>query len=309
MPANKSVAPGGPAVSVIIATYNRGEILCQTMAMALAQDYTDFEVIVVDQSPEPPEAVQRFVQNAGSRLKYIRRETPNLPAARNAGVRAAQGEIVVFIDDDVVIEPDFAASHLRHYSDDQVGCVTGPALPPDERSEQEVLAQQLRLFNVTKNLDDGCCLVEWGAGCNFSFRKTAFLKAGMSDVRFSGGWAEDADLCVRIRHQGYVIVFDPRVRLIHLALRSGGCAFRESSDEERRRAEQCRMYLFLNVKNWTAIGTPMVMRNLWFAYRNYALNRDLLRAPARLLFRQGRFMLNLMKSARMCFDSPLSAHE
>jgi glycosyltransferase involved in cell wall biosynthesis len=297
------------SVSVIIPTYNRGEILCQTMALALAQEYPDFEVIVVDQSPEPPEAVQSFVKNAGSSLTYIRRETPNLPAARNAGVRISKGEVIVFIDDDVVIEPDFVASHVRHYSDEHVGCVTGPALPPEENNQQEALAQQLRLFNVKKNLGDGCYLVEWGAGCNFSFRKTALLKAGASDVRFSTGWSEDADLCVRVRHQGYVIVFDPRVRLIHLALRSGGCAFRESSDEERRRAEQCRMYLFLTVKNWTAIGTPRAMRNLWFAYRNYALNRGLLRAPAHLLVRQLRFALNLMKSARMCFDNPMAAHE
>jgi glycosyltransferase involved in cell wall biosynthesis len=297
------------AVSIVIPTYNRGEILCRTMAMALAQDYPSFEVIVVDQTPNPLAEVKRFIKTAGPRLKYIRREKPNLPAARNAGVRLAGGEIIVFIDDDVVIEPDFLASHLRHYSSEEVGGVAGPALTP-RGNEAELLKQQVRLLNALKDLPDDCQLVEWGFGCNLSLRKAAFLKAGMSDERFSGGgWGEDADLCVRIRHQGYVVVFDPRARLTHLALSMGGCANRDKGDEERQRADRCRLYLFLSVKNWSAIGTPAVLRNLWFAYRNYALNRDLLREPGRMMLRQFRFALNLMNSARMCFDSPVAIHD
>src|ERR1700733_2038251 len=104
-----------PSVSVIIATYNRGEVLCDTVAMALAQDYPDFEVIVVDQTPEPPAMVREFVKAAGDRLRYVRREIPNLPAARNTGIRIARGEIVVFIDDDVIIGPEYVTAHVRLY--------------------------------------------------------------------------------------------------------------------------------------------------------------------------------------------------
>ena len=106
-----------PPVSVVIPTYNRGEVLCQTMALALAQDYPDFEVIVVDQSAAPPQAVLSFVRTAPTGLRYFRLSTPNLPAARNFGVGQARGEIIVFIDDDVIVGPEYAAMHARNYRD------------------------------------------------------------------------------------------------------------------------------------------------------------------------------------------------
>ena len=91
---------------MVIPTYQRGDVLADTISMALRQDYRNFEVIVVDQSPETPPRVRALLKASADRpLRYLRLSTPNLPGARNAGVRAATGEIIVFIDDDVVIGP------------------------------------------------------------------------------------------------------------------------------------------------------------------------------------------------------------
>jgi glycosyltransferase involved in cell wall biosynthesis len=51
----------------------------------------------------------------GDRIRYIRLPEPNLPAARNAGICAAKGDIILFVDDDVRIEPDYIAAHVGNY--------------------------------------------------------------------------------------------------------------------------------------------------------------------------------------------------
>src|SRR5207244_1748293 len=97
-------------VSVIIPTYNRGAVLCDTIAMSLDQTHSDYEVIVVDQTASVDSKVRAYIDSLGGRIQYCRLSKPNLPAARNAGVRLATGAIVIFIDDDVRIPRDYVAS-------------------------------------------------------------------------------------------------------------------------------------------------------------------------------------------------------
>src|SRR5882762_11172627 len=98
---------GSPSrrMSVVIPTYNRGSILADTLRMVLQQDYDDYEIIVVDQSTECSPEVEEVIATAAEKIRYLRLHVPNLPAARNAGVRAATGDIIAFIDDDVEIGP------------------------------------------------------------------------------------------------------------------------------------------------------------------------------------------------------------
>jgi glycosyltransferase involved in cell wall biosynthesis len=294
-----------PAVSIVIPTYNRGEILCQTMSLALAQAYPTFEVIVVDQSPELQETVSRFVSEAGPRLKYVRRAIPNLPAARNEGVRLASGDIIVFIDDDVLIEPNFIESHVRHFKDDRIGCVAGLMVPPEALDDFQVLESLLADTNMRRVRPDGCYEVEWAFGGNFSVRKIAYLKAGMSDERFTGSaWCEDADLGIRLGRVGYQVIVDPKVRLLHLALKAGGCQNRSAEFEGRIREEHHLFQIFHVAKNWSAVGTQRVLGNMWHQYRNFALNRPNVLAPKRLLSRHVRFARILLSVARMCLEKP-----
>src|SRR5437879_5683771 len=115
-------------VSLIIPTYSRGEVLCDTIRMALAQTYPDFEVIVVDQTPVVAPKVAAYIESLGESIQYHQLSPPNLPAARNVGVRSAAGDVVIFIDDDVCIQPDYIASHVRNYQDGSIGAVMGVTL-------------------------------------------------------------------------------------------------------------------------------------------------------------------------------------
>jgi GT2 family glycosyltransferase len=289
------------SVSVVIPTYERGDILSETIAMALAQDYPDFEVIVVDQSRELPESVKKLVESAPERLRYLRLTTPNLPGARNAGVRIAKGEVISFIDDDVIIGTDYLTGMARRFHDPTVGAVMGMTLSPDgsEPSRENVL----RAHGVKKEFEDGSAQIRWVVGCNSSYRTVAIIEAGMSDERFTGSaWSEDVDLAVRVECAGYRLIFDPKVSLTHLALPSGGCANRGADDRERKEQERCRLFLYFSFKNRAILGLPAVGLNVWKAYRSYTLGHRLIQTRDKLLKRQFRFIRNLAAAAAMCRD-------
>jgi GT2 family glycosyltransferase len=295
-----------PPVSVIIPTYKRDEVVCDTMTMALAQDYPDCEVIVVDQTPDPSESVRTFVARADPRLRYLHRDVPNLPAARNAGVRVARGEIIVFIDDDVIVGPEYVGAHVRHYSDPSVGGVMGITLAPEELSGEAALERDLATFEMQDTLDGGCFTVSSLVGCNSSYRREAFLKAGWADERFGGlGYCEDSDLSFRVRRAGYKLVLDPQVRLVHLALQTGGCGFRDPAHDERVRGELNRLRVLLTVKHRLTFGTSRMFSALWSEYRGYALNRATLSSPPSLLRRHARFLHALSHAVWASIEGPI----
>jgi len=87
-----------PAISVIIATYNRARFLPETLDSVLSQRFDDFEVIVVDDGST--DNTQQIVERYGSRLKYFYQENRGPSAARNLGTRHAQAPWIAFQDSD-----------------------------------------------------------------------------------------------------------------------------------------------------------------------------------------------------------------
>lgn len=265
--------------SLIIPTYNRGDVLIETLRMALAQDSHDYEVIVVDQTATVSESLRAFLDSAGRCIRYIRLPFPNLPAARNAAVLAATGEIVIFVDDDVVFDSDYVGSHMCRYTDPSVGAVMGLTFPPGGASDEEALAAARALFGGREVLADGLFTVSWVVGCNSSYRRSAILGAGFSDERFGGsGWCEDADLATRVGHLGYKLLLDRRIKLVHLALPSGGCANRDLDGQKQKELEHVQLFAFHFVKNRRIIGPRNFAHSLWRGYRVFAMNRKVLRA-------------------------------
>lgn len=270
-----------PKVSLIIPTYNRGAVLCDTVRMALAQTYADFEVIVVDQTAQLETLVREYLDSVRDRIHYIHLDTPNLPGARNAGVRAATGEIVLFIDDDVIIEPDYMERHVRHFQDPDVGAVMGATLGREQTSAETYLDNVKGLFGFEGQPEGGVVKVGWVLGGNTSYRRAAILNVGMSDERFSGsGWCEDADLAVRVRASGHDLLFDSNIRMIHLAIPSGGCENRAMISPEAKRRERVSHEVYFRIKNRRIFGWRATFRAILFAYRYYVLNRTLARTNA-----------------------------
>jgi glycosyltransferase involved in cell wall biosynthesis len=95
---------GEPRVSIVIPTYNRAALVCETLESAFAQTYGDFEAIVVDDGSTDGtrEALGKYND---SRLRYFHQQNAGISAARNHALKQARGEYIAFLDSDDIWEP------------------------------------------------------------------------------------------------------------------------------------------------------------------------------------------------------------
>lgn len=97
-----------PEISVIMLTYNREKFVGRMIECILAQTYTNFEFIIVDNGSEDKSGeIADSYRNQDSRIRVIHRERGNIGSGRNTGLDIARGKYIAFVDDDDVCEPDF----------------------------------------------------------------------------------------------------------------------------------------------------------------------------------------------------------
>ena len=93
-----------PAVSVVIATYNRAGLLPETIESVLKQTFRDFELIVVDDGST--DDTEEVLKSYGDRLRYLRQENRGASAARNLGIRQSRASWISIQDSDDICAPD-----------------------------------------------------------------------------------------------------------------------------------------------------------------------------------------------------------
>jgi glycosyltransferase involved in cell wall biosynthesis len=180
-------------ISVVIATRNRANLLDGALESLRAQlGAPDVEAVVVDNGSS--DDTRAIAERHGA--TYVFEPQPNRAAARNAGIAAATGEIVLFIDDDVVLPPYFVAAHARaHAAEIFPIVVTGPII--------NVPSAGLRPVPTFVNASNA-----YFCTCNASVPRSALESVGGFDESFDKyGW-EDTELGVRLRK------FDVRRRFV-----------------------------------------------------------------------------------------------
>ncbi len=104
-----------PEISVIIPTYNRGNLIVEAIESVLAQTYSDFEIIVVDDGSTDDTAAK--LQPYLDRVRYAVQRNRGVAVARNTGIQLAQGEFICFLDSDDLWEPGKLEAQLRFAND------------------------------------------------------------------------------------------------------------------------------------------------------------------------------------------------
>ncbi len=106
--------PKNPAVSVIMATYNRAAYLNRSISSFLNQTYRDCELIVVDDGSEDNtfEIVNKFM-NGHENIRYIKHSNRKLSLSKNAGIKAAAGKFIAFLDSDDEYKPDYLEKRVE----------------------------------------------------------------------------------------------------------------------------------------------------------------------------------------------------
>src|SRR5579864_463679 len=125
-------------ISVVIPTYNRLDTLRHVLSTLLAQDLEAerYELLVCDSnSSDGTSEYMTQLQEANPTVRRLADAYGGRAAARNAGIRAAKGEIVLFNDSDILASPDLLSTHLRRHRERAGIAVVGLEVQVENLSE------------------------------------------------------------------------------------------------------------------------------------------------------------------------------
>jgi GT2 family glycosyltransferase len=205
-----------PLISVVIPTHNRSDALAQTLSKLARQEFTEpWEVIVVNHrcTDDTDEVVGR--QKFPTTLRLVHREdTPGVAAARNAGAAAAVGHYLLFLDDDILVEPDFLRLHYESLAA-HPGCwIMGQLmnLPEQERTPFGRFRRTLFSYDPPESpLTESHGMT----GQSISMPRADFERTGGFDETFSIASVEDFDLAMRANKLGIKILYAPAIMGVH----------------------------------------------------------------------------------------------
>lgn len=221
---------GALRASLVIPSLGRQAFLLQTVERFLAFPFAGWELVVVDQTDGAAADLQDLARQRPDQVRYVHLEQKGLPNARNVGIRLARGDIVAFVDDDVVPHDGFLPGHLAPYADAAVGGVAGrvlEAVPRPKTMARGGPVGRVRQFDgrIARGFDTQVALdVDHVPGGNMSFRRQVLLDIGGFDRRFGGtAHLEETDVSLRVRARGWRLRFAPDAAVTHLSLQVGGC--------------------------------------------------------------------------------------
>jgi len=224
-----------PALSVVIPTCAAPCRLTRCIDTVLATGYAPLEVIVADN--RPASAVTRQTvgdrYSGDERVRYVAEARVGTSHARNAGLGAAGGELVAFLDDDVVADRRWADRGVAMLeSRPDVDCVAGMILPLELETESQLLLEQFadfgkgfvpEVYRLPESRERYPLLPYTpgmiGSGANVVGRGDVFRALRGFDTKLGAGTAargaEDLDVFVRLLRAGHAIAYEPGAIVWH----------------------------------------------------------------------------------------------
>lgn len=194
-------------LSVIIPTYNKAHVLPATLSALECQtlDHSWFEVVVVDDGSTDGTADRLAELALSSSIRLAHQENAGAGAARNKGAALATGQVLLFLDADIILAPDAAAEHLAAHARYENALVVGRVLPLNP----EGLEPEERLFQRTFDLGETEQAVPWHSTFtqSLSISRTTFFDLGAFNTDLIRG--QDIDFAYRATQQGLVIRYTP----------------------------------------------------------------------------------------------------
>jgi len=203
----QGITPSGK-VSVLIPTIRRYPYLRTLLGQLRNQTVPPYEIIVVDQTPQSERDAELPKDFSDLPVRWHYLDKAGQCSSRNMGLRYAQGDYVLFVDDDDEVSSDLIEKHLRNLNVYNCSISSGAALEPDQK-ELPADFRFLRLSNVFPTN-------------NTMIRKDVLRKSGLFDLAYNHGQRADHDLGMRLYLAGELMVLDPSICLLHHHAPMGG---------------------------------------------------------------------------------------
>jgi len=221
----KNIFQQPTTVSVVICTLNREEPLIHVLELLKEQSVTPLEILVIDQSREHQSTTWNYLRGNQDRIRLLALPSPSTTAARNLARKEVKGDLILFLDDDVLFYPTLIQNHLENYQEQNPGAVSGKVLyDGSEENDLPWAAKITRSGKYLRNFTTNQrCLVPTLYGCNMSIRRDVLLEVGEFDLNYWGNFLwEEVDYALQIRKHGYQILYDPKAAVFHVMAQKGG---------------------------------------------------------------------------------------
>lgn len=206
-----------PFVSVVIPVKNAEVFLpkCLESLKNLNYPKDKYEVIISDS--DSADRTKEVAVSFG--VQVVNASGPSVCSARNSGFARAKGEIIAFSDADCVMDKDWVLNSIKYFNDDNVCCVGGPSLIPEDETPFGkacgfIFSHRLFTGGSTYGLSFGEVMdVAHNPGCNAIYRRSALEKVMPVNERFIEG--EDVMMNKALKDLGYRFLYTPDTKVWH----------------------------------------------------------------------------------------------
>lgn len=207
--------------TLIIPTFNRSDALLETLDAVARMDYPGdrWEAIVVDDgsTDNTRVVVQQWSARTAAPVRYLRQSNAGPAAARNRGAVEARGKYLVFIDNDIIVNPDFISAHLETLTSSPGCWVVGRVTHPPQIRSTPFGRYRDSVWEAFHESHDEKCVSETSGitAANLSLPATDFEMLGGFDADFTIASSEDWDLGTRARLKGIRVLYNPNIVVLH----------------------------------------------------------------------------------------------
>lgn len=218
-------------LSIIICTYNREKYIGPLLDSISKNDYptSDYEIILVDNNctDNTRGVCEQFVATHPEiRLRYVVETEQGLSAARNKGIKEAKGEVIIYVDDDALVDTDYIRIYAEHFAaHPETMAAGGPIEPLYETQEPSWMSPYTKaLLTAWMNYGDKVREYPNGrypGGGNAAYRKTVFDQVGLFNTKLGRkGTAllasEEKDIFDKMKALGMLVLYLPTPVLHHI---------------------------------------------------------------------------------------------
>jgi len=208
-----------PSISVVIPTYNRAQVLVDTIEYLHRLSVSPKQIIVVDQTASHPNDIQEQLKNwhESELIEWIVLEHPSVVAAMNVGLQTADSDYVLFLDDDIKPIEGLLNSYTKKLIDKEYGIVAGRVIESWDDPEGDKSTDSFS-FN---SLEDG--QAPFFMGGNVLVNRAIALELGGFDQNFKGTAHDyEREFSDRVLDAQHEIAYCGSAAIFHLKEESGG---------------------------------------------------------------------------------------
>jgi O-antigen biosynthesis protein len=229
-----------PVVTVAIASFRNVDPTIECVRRVLHSTWPALEVVVVDNDADGTalRGAMAAAFDGDDRVRWVHEPRQGLSFARNAGLAAARGEIVIFTDDDVLVDRQWVTRLVGAFdAAADVACVTGAILPAELETQAQAWLEEYggfhkgfdrQVFDTTTHRRDTPLYPydsgQFGSGANMAFRAGTLREMGGFSVDLGAGTlahgGEDLDILRRTLSAGHTVVYEPAALMWHHHRRS-----------------------------------------------------------------------------------------